>query len=165
VLGGKFSRLGLGIFAFVFVIDRINKYWLVEVVDLSSTGPIEITNFFDLIMVWNRGISYGLFQQDGILGRYFLVFVSILLSSVLLVWLERTTSKWTAVSLGCILGGALSNPVDRLVWGAVADFYRLHGFGLSWYVFNIADVAIVVGAVILLYLSFVSGHKSVENHR
>jgi signal peptidase II len=162
---GPRSGLGLVVAGAVFAVDRANKHWLVDVYDLTSRGVIELTGFLDLVMVWNRGISYGLFEQDGDLGRAVLVALAVVLSVVLVIWLARTRARAVAVGLGLILGGALSNPVDRLIWGAVADFYRLHLFGYSWYVFNVADGAIVAGAAILLYLSLDFGHKSAEKRR
>ena len=164
-LVGPRSRLGLTVAFAVFVIDRVNKPWLVEIYDLPARGVVEGTGFFDIVMVWNRGISYGLLQQDGDLGRYGLIVLALVLSLVLVVWLARTTSAATALALGLVIGGALSNPIDRMIWGAVADFYRLHAWGYSWYVFNVADAAIVVGAIFLLYLSFDFGHKSAEKRR
>ncbi|NND50164.1 MAG: signal peptidase II [Rhizobiales bacterium] len=164
-LVGPRSRLGLAVAFAVFVIDRVNKHWLVDIYDLPARGVIEVTGFFDIVMVWNRGISYGLLQQDGDLGRYGLIVLALILSLVLVIWLARTTSAAMALALGLVIGGALSNPIDRMIWGAVADFYRLHAWGYSWYVFNVADAAIVVGAIFLLYLSFDFGHKSAEKRR
>ena len=161
-LWGPRSRLGFAIAAVSLILDRVNKVWLVDLYDLPARGMIEVTPFLDLVMVWNRGISYGLFQQDGDFGRYALIVLAAVLSLVLAVWLARTKSMATAVGLGLVLGGAISNAIDRMVWGAVADFYRLHAFGYSWYVFNLADAAIVAGAAVLLYLSLEIGHKRVE---
>jgi signal peptidase II len=162
---GPRSRFGLATALAVLVIDRVNKHWLVDQYDLARRGAVELTGFLDLVMVWNRGVSYGLLQQDGDAGRYALVGLALALSAVLVVWLARTASAFVALGLGLVIGGALSNPIDRLVWGAVADFYRLHAWGYSWYVFNLADAAIVAGAAILLYSSFDVGHKSAEKRR
>lgn len=164
-LVGPCSGLGLAVATIVFVLDRLNKLWLVEFYDLPGRGRVEVTPFLDLVMVWNRGISYGLLQQDSDLGRQLLIVFSFAVAVVLMVWLARIRRGTLALGLGLIIGGALSNPVDRLIYGAVADFYRLHAFGWSWYVFNLADAAIVAGGAILLYESFDFGHKSARNRQ
>ncbi len=97
------------------------------------------------------GISYGLFQQTSDLGRWGLVALSIAASIWLSLWLRRATGRLEAVSLALIIGGALGNVIDRIAYGAVADFVHLHWGEWSWYVFNVADAAIVVGVVGLLY--------------
>ncbi len=164
-LWGPRSKLGLATALVVFVVDRINKHWMVDIYGLPARGSIEVTGFLDVVMVWNRGISYGLFQQHGDLGRYGLIILALILSVILIAWLARTLGSATAIALGLMLGGAVSNPIDRMIWGAVADFYRLHAWGYSWYVFNVADAAIVAGAAILLYLSLDFGQKSAEKRR
>jgi signal peptidase II len=102
-------------------------------------------------MVWNRGISYGLFQQTSDLGRWSLVVLSIAASVWLSLWLRRASRRGEAIALGLIIGGALGNVIDRIAYGAVADFVHLHWGEWSWYVFNIADAAIVVGVLALMY--------------
>jgi signal peptidase II len=117
--------------------------------------PVELAPFVKLIMVWNRGISYGLFQQNSDLGRWVLIVVSILAAIGLSFWISRAAGRVLALSLGLIVGGALGNVIDRLAYGAVFDFIQLHIGTWSWYVFNVADAAIVAGVVGLLYDSFV----------
>ncbi len=116
---------------------------------------MELAPFVKLIMVWNRGISYGLFQQNSDFGRWVLIAVSILAAIGLSVWIRRTSAKLLATSLGLIVGGAVGNVIDRLAYGAVFDFIQFHVGSWSWYVFNVADAAIVAGVVGLLYDSFV----------
>ena len=81
----------------------------------------------------------------------------------LTVWLARLTSPLAAGSIGLIIGGALGNVIDRVAYGAVADFFSLHAFGYQWYVFNVADAAIVAGVAGLLYDSLFGGHKKAGN--
>lgn len=157
------SRAGLVLAALLFVADRANKHWLVDIFGLAEKGRIAVAPFLDVVLVWNRGISYGLLPQQDTFGQSLLAAFAIIVSAALIVWLLRSRGTLLSVSLGCVIGGALSNAVDRLLWGAVADFYSLHGFGFYWYVFNIADVAIVAGVAGLLYVSFFDGHKSAEN--
>ncbi len=108
----------------------------------------------DIVLAWNRGISYGLFQQGTDLGRWALVVISFVAAIWLGRWMWREQRRLTVVSLALIVGGALGNGVDRAVYGAVVDFVHLHYGSFSWYIFNIADAAIVVGVVGLLYESF-----------
>lgn len=144
-------RLGALVAGLVFILDQATKLWLYHVVDIGARPPIAVTGFFDLMLVWNRGVSYGLFQQEGAIGPWVLVVLSLAAAVGLSIWLSRTTSGFVGVALGLIIGGALGNAVDRAAYGAVLDFAHLHAFGYSWYVFNLADAAIVAGVVGLLY--------------
>ena len=162
---GPRSAFGLVLALAVFVADRANKIWFLDGLALAQRGRVEVTPFFDLVMVWNRGISYGLFPQDSDLGRWGLVLFAVAASIGLAVWLARSVGTATPAALGLIIGGALGNALDRVLYGAVADFYSLHAFGFYWYVFNLADVAIVAGVALLLYLSLATSHKSAEKPR
>ena len=148
-------RLGLTLAAAIFVLDQALKAWILFVFRLPERPPVRVWPLFDLVMVWNRGISYGLFQQEGDLGRYALVVLSIAASIGLGVWLWRAPSKLVAVALGLLIGGALGNAVDRALYGAVADFVLLYWIPWFPYVFNLADSAIVAGVGLLLYDSLV----------
>jgi signal peptidase II len=145
------TRLGVWTAAGVFVVDQITKLWILFVVRLEDTGPWTLLPFLDFVMVWNRGVSYGLFQQTSDVGRWALVALSIAASIWLSLWLRKATSRLEALALALIIGGALGNVVDRIAYGAVADFVHLHWGEWSWYVFNVADAAIVVGVVALMY--------------
>ncbi len=158
---GPLSRLGIIAALLSLIVDQIHKTWMLRVYKIAEQDVVNVGPFFDLVLVWNKGISYGLFQQDGLTGRLALVIFAVLACLALLVVLARSESVTMAVSVGLIIGGALGNAVDRLIYGAVADFFSLHAFGLYWYVFNIADVAIVAGAVGLLYDSLVTSRKKV----
>lgn len=137
------------------VLDQATKLYTLFVFDLPLKEPVEFAPFINLIVVWNRGISYGLFQQNSDLGRWILIVVSILAAIGLSVWIRRTPAKLLAASLGLIVGGAIGNVIDRIAYGAVFDFIQFHIGSWSWYVFNVADAAIVAGVVGLLYDSFV----------
>lgn len=147
--------LGFSAALITLVLDQATKLYTLFVFDLPVREPAELTSFINLIVVWNRGISYGLFQQSSELGRWALVVISILASVGLSVWIRRTTAKVLAASLGLIVGGAIGNVIDRIAYGAVFDFIQFHIGSWSWYVFNVADAAIVAGVVGLLYDSFV----------
>jgi signal peptidase II len=168
VLWGPLARLGLATVAVTAVLDQALKLWLLFAFDLAGRGTVRLAPFLDLVLVWNRGISYGLFQQEGLLGRWVLLALTIGAVVLLWIWLARSTSRLMVLSLGLILGGALGNAIDRVAHGAVADFVLLHlttaTFSFKWYVFNLADAAIVAGVVGLLYDSW-SGHRAVKQPR
>jgi signal peptidase II len=147
--------LGFSAAVITLVLDQATKLYTLFAFDLPVKEPVEFAPFINLIVVWNRGISYGLFQQHSELGRWALIVISILASIALSVWIRRTTAKLLAASLGLIVGGAIGNVIDRLAYGAVFDFIQFHIGSWSWYVFNVADAAIVAGVVGLLYDSFV----------
>jgi signal peptidase II len=147
-------RLGAAVATLVFVTDQALKAWILFVFELPLRGPVRLGPI-DLVMVWNRGISYGLFQQHEDWGRYGLILLSIAAALFLAVWLTRTPSRLVALALGLLIGGALGNALDRVLYGAVADFILLWWIPVFPYVFNIADSAIVAGVGLLLYDSFV----------
>jgi signal peptidase II len=146
---------GLVAAAVLCALDQLVKLWLIFVFDLGAKGPVKIAPVLDLVLVWNTGISYGLFQQEGELGRWLLFGFTVLAVGLLLVWLVRANSRLTALALGLIIGGALGNAIDRVAYGAVADFVLFHvttaSWQFRWYVFNLADAAIVAGVIGLLY--------------
>lgn len=150
------ARLGSLIGLVTLVLDQLSKLVLLHWVDIEHVQPIVVNEMFDLVLVWNRGISYGLFQQDGALGRAILLGISILATIALLVWMLYTEDKWLGIGLGLLSGGAIGNAIDRAAYGAVVDFVHLHWQGWSWYVFNLADAAIVAGVGILMYDSLVT---------
>ena len=156
-LWGSFTRLGLAAALIVCILDQATKLGLLFSFKLGAKGIVPVGPFFDLVLVWNKGISYGLFQQDGPLGQWALLLFKVLAVALLWIWLARVQSRLSAVSLGLIIGGALGNGIDRIAYGAVADFVHFHvttaTWSFSWYVFNLADVAIVAGVLGLLYES------------
>lgn len=154
-------RLGFLLALATLVLDQASKLGLLFGYDLPARGPLTLAPFLELVTVWNRGISYGLFQQEGDLGRWALVVLSLAASIWLALWLSRTGHRWLAASLGLIAGGAVGNAIDRVAYGAVFDFVHLHWGSFSWYVFNVADAAIVAGVVGLLYDSlFLEGRRT-----
>ena len=158
-LWGPMSPLGLGVAIATALLDQAHKAWMLYVYDIGAKGVVTITPFFDLVLVWNQGISYGLLPQASALGRFGLIVFAFAASLALAAWLARVTTPLGAVSIGLIIGGAIGNVIDRIAYSAVADFFSLHVFGLQWYVFNIADAAIVAGVAGLLYESLFRGHK------
>lgn len=159
---GPSSALGISIGALTAICDQATKWWMLEVLDIDTRQIVTVAPFLDLVMVWNRGISYGLFQQ-GAFGQYVLTAVAVAAVIALTLWLARTTSAIGAAGIGLVIGGAVGNGIDRLVHGAVADFFSFHIGDFYWYVFNIADAAIVAGVAGLLYDSLFGSHKKVSN--
>ena len=142
------------------IFDQVTKHFLVNALELKTRGAYNIAPFFNLVYVENRGISYGLFQQTTIFGRIILSAISFGASIFLWAWSVRVKEKLTGYSLGLIIGGALGNGIDRAFLGPVIDFLHFFVGNFSWYVFNIADVCIVVGVVGVLFDSFFGKSKS-----
>jgi signal peptidase II len=152
---GSLSALGIGVALASVLADQASKFWLLYDFDLERRYRVTVAPFIDLVLVWNTGISYGLLQQEGRLGLWALLAFKVVAIVFLWVWLARSSSKLTAVALGFIIGGAVGNAIDRLHWPGVMDFVLFHirteGWSFQWYVFNLADAAIVAGVVGLLY--------------
>lgn len=154
----RLRTLGLAAAAVVLVVDQLVKQWILTgVFGLPAPieagvwhPPIEVTGFFNLVMVWNYGVSFGLFAEHGDAARWILIAVALAISTGLAVWLWRTDRLGIALIAGLVIGGALGNIVDRLRFGAVADFLDVHAFGYHWPAFNVADAAISVGVVLLV---------------
>ena len=152
---GPLTRFALAVAAATAVVDQAAKLWLLFGLDLPARGIVRLTPFLDLVLTWNTGISYGLFRQQGPFGQGALLALKAVAVVLLWIWLARTSSRLEALSLGLTIGGAIGNAIDRLAYGAVADFVLFHvttaTFSFNWYVFNLADVAIVAGVIGLLF--------------
>jgi signal peptidase II len=151
-------RSGLVAAVIALVLDQASKLWLLYVFDIGRRGAVQVTPFFDLVLAWNTGISYGWFAESGPTGQAVMLAIKAIAVVVLAIWMARSTTRLATVALGLIIGGAIGNAIDRVAWGAVVDFALLHlqigDRTYSWYVFNLADVAIVAGVAALLYDSF-----------
>ncbi|WP_454815387.1 signal peptidase II [Labrys neptuniae] len=148
---GRHSFLGVVAAILAVAIDQGQKYWALYIHDIANSGPVDWTPNLQFVLVWNRGVSYGMFQQETEFGRWALISFRIAAVVLLLAWLARISTKIGAIAIGLIIGGALGNAIDGVFYGAVADFFLLHAGDFSWYVFNLADVAIVAGVALLLY--------------
>ena len=146
-MGRRYRLLGFAVAVLGLAADQAHKAWMLGPYAIEERGRVALTPFLDVVMVWNRGVSYGLFSQDGDVGRWLLVGIGLAGAILFAAWMWTAERVLPAVSLGLIAAGAVSNAVDRMLYGAVADFFLLHAGDLEWYVFNIADVWIVAGVV------------------
>lgn len=153
---GAFLRQGLGLALVVVALDQLSK-WLV--LDLFGQAPrsIEVLPVFNLVLVWNQGVSFGLFGGASAWGSWILVGLALVISVFLAGWLLRAETRLTALGLAAIIGGAVGNVIDRVRFGAVVDFLDFHVLGYHWPAFNVADSAITVGAAILILESLFNG--------
>jgi signal peptidase II len=154
---GPHIGLGFTIAIAIFLADQATKFLVLRGLELRLGERLELTPFLDFVLTYNRGISYGLFPQDSESGRWLLVALSVVAAALFTFWMTRTHSRLVAVSLALLNGGAIGNALDRMVYGAVVDFVSLHALGWYWYVFNLADTAIVAGVLGLLYDAIVVG--------
>lgn len=147
-------RLGLPVAGALLVADQVSKWWILEVarlpevqhIPLLAAGPFGL----DLTMVWNRGVTFGLLAGDGPWHHLVLALLAAAIAAFLLRWMARAENRLTAVALGAVVGGAIGNVIDRIRFGAVVDFVDAHAWGWHWYVFNVADAAIVCGVAALV---------------
>jgi len=151
-------RPGLIAAIVTLALDQASKLWLLYVFDIGHRGTVQVTPFFDLVLAWNIGISFGWFQNDSQIAQIALMAIKAAAVIALAIWMARSRTVIATVALGLIIGGAVGNAVDRFAYGAVVDFALFHlqigGKPFNWYVFNVADVAIVAGVAALLYDSF-----------
>jgi signal peptidase II len=151
----KPQELGALAAAVALAADQGCKLFLLygaDFVHMAPGGTVPVLPFFNLVMVWNPGISYGLFPASGRLGTYILIALSLAAVVGLGWWLWGTASRSLALGLGLVIGGAIGNNlIDRVIYGRVADFFHFYGFGYDWYVFNVADIAITLGAIAIIY--------------
>jgi lipoprotein signal peptidase len=147
-------RIGLLLALVVLAIDQATKWYMLFVLDLPSLGHVPLLALgpfgFDLTMVWNRGVTFGLLAGDGFWAQALLALLALGIAGFLLRWMSRAENRLTALALGAVVGGAVGNVIDRFRFGGVADFFDAHAWGWHWYVFNPADAAIVLGVVALI---------------
>ncbi len=153
-------RSGLIAAVATLIVDQASKLWLLHVFDIGRRGMVRVTSFFDLVLAWNTGISYGWLQNMGTTGQTLLMAGKAVAIVLLAIWMARSQTRLAVIGLGLIIGGAIGNAIDRIAYGAVVDFALFHiavaGKTYSWYVFNLADAAIVAGVAALLYDSLIA---------
>lgn len=145
--------LGFSLVIAVILADQLSK-WVILMWVMQPPQIFEITPFFDLVLVFNRGVSFGFLNSAPEFTVYFLITLTVLISLVLVIWLIRVTTPLLSSGIGLILGGALGNLIDRFRFGAVVDFLHFHWNAYSFPAFNIADTAITLGVIAILIDSF-----------
>ncbi len=151
--------LALAAAAAVAILDQLSKWWIVDRV-MDPPRTIEVTGFFNLVLTYNPGISFGLLNTDAALVPWLLSGLAVAIVIGLVFWLRGIEGHWPGVAVGLIIGGAVGNVVDRLRLGKVIDFLDLHWAGLHWPAFNLADGAITLGVALLLVDGLFGRHKS-----
>lgn len=146
-------RIGAISALIAFLLDRVSKWWFIDVYELPLKGTVEILPIFDVVMVWNRGVSFGFLSANDDFGRWALVAMNLVIVAVLLYWLKSAKNIMLSSAIGLVIGGAFGNIYDRVKFGAVADFFQFHW--QEWYfaVFNVADSFIFIGAMLLIFNS------------
>ena len=141
--------------------DQASKWALLEIVGLrENPRNIQVLPVFDIVMWWNHGTSFSLFRTGAAWGPYVFSIAALAIIGFLVLWLSRIASPILAAAIGAVIGGALGNVVDRLRFGAVADFFYAHLGDYGWPAFNVADSLIVVGIGILVFDGMFLSHKT-----
>ena len=143
----------LAIVCGILVIDQASKWLILEVIDLDTRRNVEMTGFFSLVMVWNYGVSFGMLAAPGTLMPYLLKGLALIICSALTVMAVRSGDRAERLAYGLIVGGALGNVIDRVLYGAVVDFLYFHIGDLGWPAFNVADSCIFLGVAYLIVRS------------
>lgn len=148
-------RNGLIIAAGIFIADQLSKWLMIDIVQIADHSPMIVLPFFKLVMVWNRGVSFGMMND---IPHSNLLFsgIAILICSLLVLWLKKANHIITVIGVGAIIGGAMGNMIDRLRFGAVADFFYFHIADYYWPAFNVADAAICLGACCIVIESLMN---------
>ena len=152
------TQLGIALSLLIASLDQISKWWILAEV-MSPPDIITVTPNLNLVLVWNRGVSFGILNQSAAWVPWLLSALTAAICFGLLIWLRRAQSGWLGVALGLIIGGALGNLVDRLRFGAVVDFLDFHVGVYHWPAFNVADSAITVGVGMLLIDTLITGRQ------
>jgi signal peptidase II len=159
-MGAKQSPFiqGLSLAAFVLLADQISKWWVLDIIYLPQRGAIELSSVFDLTFTQNRGVSFGMLRANSDIERWGLMILSGGIALVFLWWMRHAERRLTMLALAMVVGGALGNMIDRLRFGYVVDFLDFSGLFFPW-IFNVADAAITVGAVLLVLDYLVNGEE------
>jgi len=149
--------LGIYMLAIIGLADQVSKWLVLERMgDVERTIPV--TSYLNFVLVWNKGVTFGILSR---IGQHYMPYILVGIAAAILLllgrWLWRTQSTLVALALGAIMGGAIGNVIDRLRYGAVADFLDFHYHDYHWYAFNVSDAAIVSGVALLLIDGMVRG--------
>lgn len=162
----RLALIGFGLFVLIIAVDQATKLWVLHGLGFMEGGPGTRINvldpWFNLTMVWNRGVSFGLFAAESLWARLLLIGFSLIIAGVIAFWLTRAERLMQALAFGLIIGGAIGNVIDRVVYGAVADFLDFSGLYFP-YVFNVADAAISTGVTALILDLLMNGEAKKPN--
>lgn len=162
----RMRRFLIGLIALlvVLVADQASKWWILYRFDLPDRGSVALTPFLNFTMVWNHAVTFGMLGGIGRFGPIVFCTVALIAVAILLWQLTRVPRLAVAIAMGAIAGGAIGNVIDRLRFGAVVDFIHAHAFGWSWYVFNVADSAIVCGVILWLIETLRTEKSRIDAH-
>ena len=146
----------------ILTLDQITKWWIVTEI-MNPPRHIPVFPSFNLVMGWNRGVSFGIFDSSSPPNQWLLISIALVIVTIMLIWLWRSESRIISLALGIIIGGAIGNVVDRIHYGAVADFLDFYLGDFHWPAFNIADAGITIGVIILVLESFFVGSENNKN--
>jgi signal peptidase II len=155
-------KLGLLVAAVALVLDQLTKQYFYTLLVAEGRRAIEVLPFFNLVTVWNYGISFGMFNSGSAEASIIFVALALAIVVALVFWLRSVTSPLVALALGLVIGGAIGNVIDRLRFGAVFDFLDFHVGGWHWPAFNLADSGITVGVVLLCIDALFLGQASAK---
>ena len=144
---------GLIVASVVIALDHATKWWVVTIF-MNPPRVVDVWPFFNVVMVWNRGVTFGLLDDTPYWGQWAFIGLSLAIVAILLLWLHRSETRWQAAAIGLIIGGALGNVIDRVHYGAVADFLDFYVGSYHWPAFNIADAAITLGVTVMFFDAF-----------
>ncbi len=155
----RLASIGVHMAAVVALADQFSKWWILNSIMSPRPHVVEVAPFFNLVLSWNRGITFGILNGDHSWTPYVFVASSGLVLAFLTAWLFRASRMAEALALGLVIGGAVGNMIDRVRYGAVVDFLDFHMFDFHWYAFNVADSAIVCGVGLILFDQLITGEK------
>lgn len=155
----RIAKLGFLVAASIIVFDQASKWLMTSVIDLPRLGQVRVLPFFNLTLVWNHGVSFGLLNDGGKWGSIGLIIFALVISTLFARWLLQADRVWPGVGTGLVIGGALGNVIDRIVHGRVFDFLDFSGMGFPW-IFNVADSAITIGMIMLAWDAFFANRKA-----
>lgn len=157
------QRLGLALAVMAVVLDQMSKWWFFRFLVVEGNSPVQVMPFFNLVTVWNYGVSFGLFNSGSATAAWVFAALALAITAALAIWLSRTDRTLIAAALGLVIGGAVGNVIDRVRFGAVFDFLDFHAFGWHWPAFNVADSAITLGVAALFIDSLFGDRQEGKN--
>ncbi len=157
-MSSRIFNIGVYLAALIALADQASKWWILNTVLLKKNIYV-VNGFLNIKLSWNKGVTFGLFNEFGESSTYIFVGIAVVILLLLLNWLRRADTLYAGLGLGLVMGGAVGNVIDRVRYGSVIDFLDFHVFGYHWYTFNLADSAIVGGVFLLMLEQLALGKK------